>query len=250
MSMRVRLAWYYSALFALILLFVTLLSYTIHARGEYDDLDRTLLVSVEHAAAEAASLNGAPHLVQGKNTLGLALRLFNAQGVLEEETGGSQTLPAVDPRTVLRRPAGPAYDPVSQLMPPILSSPASPDPGGAFSLLQTSDQRWRVYVFTLHQTGTLSGYLEAVLPLGRLDNETQSLRLFLPLLGLTSLALALLGSWAIAGKALRPIATMIQAARGIAQSRDLSRRVERIVSNKCCSSCWTMHSNIPRREAG
>lgn len=226
MSMRVRLTWYYSALFALILLFVTLFSYTIHARGEYDDLDRTLLVSVEHAAAEAASINGAPHLVQGKNNLGLALRLFSAQGTLEEETSGSQIYPAVDPRTMLHAPAGPAYDMVSRFMPPILSSPVTPDPGGAFGLLQAADQRWRVYILTLHQSGKPTSYLEAVLPLGRLDSEMQSLRLFLPLLGLTSLALALLGSWAIAGRALRPIATMIQTARGIAQSRDLSRRVE------------------------
>lgn len=229
MSMRVRLAWYYSALFALILLVVMLLSYTLHARGAYDDLDRTLLVSVEHAAAEAAaSGDGTPHLIQGKNDLGLALRLFNARGVLEEKTSGSETLPAVDPRTVLRTPSGPAYDPVSQFMPPILSSPASPDPGGAFGLLQAKGQRWRVYVLALHlhAGGTPSGYLEAVLPLGQPDDEMQALRLFLPLLGLTGLALALLGSWAVAGKALQPITTMIRAARTITLSRDLSRRID------------------------
>lgn len=226
MSIRLRLAWYYSALFALILLLVMFLSYAMHARGEYDDLDRTLLVSVDHAAAEAASRDGEPHLIQGKNDLGLALRLYNARGVLQEWTPGTETLPSVDPRTVLHAPADPAYDAVSQFMPSILSSPVSPGSGGAFSLLQAGDQRWRVYVLTLHPTGTLSGYLEAVLPLGQLDSEMQDLRLFFPLLGLTGLALALLGSWAIAGRALRPIATMTQTARGITGSRDLSRRVE------------------------
>lgn len=226
MSIRLRLAWYYSALFALILLLIMFLSYAMHARGEYDDLDHTLLVSVDHAAAEAASGDGAPHLIQGKNDLGLALRLFNPRGVLQEWTPGTEMLPSVDPRAVLHTSAGPAYDAVSQFMPPILSSPASPDPGGGFGLLQAGDQRWRVYALTLHPTGTRSGYLEAVLPLGRLDGEIQALRLFFPVLGLAGLALALLGSWAIAGRALRPIATMTQTARGITSSRDLSRRVE------------------------
>jgi two-component system, OmpR family, sensor kinase len=38
-SIRLRLALYYGALFAVILLLVLLLGYAIHARGEYDDLD-------------------------------------------------------------------------------------------------------------------------------------------------------------------------------------------------------------------
>jgi two-component system OmpR family sensor kinase len=225
MSIRLRLVWYYSSLFALILSLVMLLSYAVHARGVYDSLDQTLLVSVNHAAAEATSGNGEPHLIQGRNALELALRLFNAHGVLEEQTAGTETLPSIDPRTVLSTPAPPVYDVVSQLVPPILSSPAPPDPGGAFGLLQASGQRWRVYVLTLHRAGTLVGYIEAVAPLGQLDSSLQALHLFLPMLGLISLALGLFGSWAIAGKALRPIATMISTAQAIALSRDLSQRV-------------------------
>src|SRR6266704_2978106 len=123
MSIRLRLALCYGALFAVILLLVMGLGYAIHARGEYNDLDRTLLVSVDHAAAEAASGDGVPHLIQGKSDLGLALRLFNAHGVLQEWTPGTQTLLSVDPRTVLHAPSGPAYDAVSQFMPSILSTP-------------------------------------------------------------------------------------------------------------------------------
>ena len=41
MSIRLRLALCYGALFAVILPLMTLLSYAIHARGQYDDLDRT-----------------------------------------------------------------------------------------------------------------------------------------------------------------------------------------------------------------
>ncbi len=199
MSIRLRLALCYGALFAVILLLVMGLGYAIHARGEYDDLDRTLLVSVDHAAAEATSGDGGPHLVQGRNGLVLALRLFGADGVLKESALGTEALPSVDPRAVLRSPAGPPYDVVAQLVPPVLASPATPDPSGAFGLLVVPGQRWRVYVLTLHSAGAPSGYLEAVTPLGRLDAEMQTVRIFLPVLAFTGLALALFGSWAIAG---------------------------------------------------
>ncbi len=226
MSIHLRLALCYGALFAVILLLVTLLSYAIHARGEYDDLDRTLLVSIGHAAAEATSGDGGPHLIQGRNGLALALRLFSAAGVRKESTLGTEALPSVDPRTVLRAPAGPAYDAVTQIIPPVLAAPATPDPGGAFGLLVRGGQRWRVYVLTLHSAGIRSGYLEAVTPLGRLDTEMQTFRIFFPVLGLTSLALALFGSWVIASCALRPIDTMIRTARTITLSHDLSSRIE------------------------
>lgn len=226
MSIRLRLVWYYGALFAAILLLVTLLSYAIHARGEYDGLDRTLLVSVDHAAAEATSGDAGPHLVQGRNGLELALRLFSADGVLKESTLGTEALPSVDPRTVLRSPAGPTYDVVAQLVPAVLAMPATPDPGGAFGLLVVTGQRWRVYVLTLHSAGEPPGYIEAVTPLGRLDAEMQTIRVFLPVLALTGLALALFGGWAIAGRALHPVATMTRTARTITLSRDLSSRIQ------------------------
>jgi two-component system OmpR family sensor kinase len=72
MSIRLRLALCYGALFALILPLVTLLSYAIHARSQYDDLDRTLVVSAGHAAAEASTSNSDPHLVQGRGDLEIA----------------------------------------------------------------------------------------------------------------------------------------------------------------------------------
>ena len=226
MSIRLRLALYYGALFAVILLLVLLLGYAIHARGEYDGLDRTLLVSSDHAAAEAGSGGGGPHLVQGKNGLELALRLFSADGVIQESTLGTETLPSVDPRTVLRSPAGPAFDVVTQFVPPVLASPATPDTGGAFGLLMAGGQRWRVYVLTLHSAGTPSGYIEAVTPLGRLDTEMQTIRIFLPVLALAGLTLAFFGSRTIAGRALRPVNTMIRTARTITLSHDLSSRIE------------------------
>ncbi len=65
MSIRLRLALCYGTLFALILPIVTVLSYAIHSRSQYDDLDRTLIASASHAAAETSSSASGPHLVQG-----------------------------------------------------------------------------------------------------------------------------------------------------------------------------------------
>ncbi len=60
----------------------------------------------------------------------------------------------------------------------------------------------------------------------QLDAEIQTIRIFLPLLGLASLALALFGSWVVTGRALRPINTMIGTARTITLSHDLSSRIQ------------------------
>ena len=225
MSIRLRLALCYGALFAVILPLMALLSYAIHARGQYDDLDRTLVVSAGHVAAEATASPNGLHLGQGSGDLEIVLRLYYADGVLLESTPGTGALPSVDPGAVLRAPAGPAYDALAQLVPSFAGAPPSPM-NGAFGLLMTTAQRWRVYVLPIHSAGTSSGYIEALTPLGRLDASIQTFRILLPILGLTSLAVALVGSWAIAGKALRPVARMIGTARGIARSHDLSRRID------------------------
>jgi signal transduction histidine kinase len=225
-SIRLRLALYYGTLFAIILLLVLLLGYAIHARGQYDDLDRTLVVSAGHAAAEASLSPQGPHLAQARGDLEIALRLYNSSGILQESTLGTEVIPSVDPRAVVRVPAGSAYDPLVQLIPPIMSSPVTPDAGSAFGLLTTPQQRWRVYVLPIHRGGTVAGYIEALTPLGRLDASIQALRITLPILGLSSVAAALLLSWAIAGRALRPVARMTQTAQSITLSQDLTRRIE------------------------
>jgi signal transduction histidine kinase len=225
MSIRLRLALCYGTLFAVILPLVSVLSYAIHARGQYDDLDRTLIVSAEHAASEAETSTTGPYLIQGEGGFEIALRLYSRTFTLQEKTPGSELLPSIDPRVLLRTPAGPAFDALTGLIPPLMESSAvTPDPGSVFGLLSTPEQRWRVYLLPFHHAQN-AGYIEALTPLGRLDASIQAFRLTLPILWLVSLLMALIGSWAIAGNALRPIAQMIQTAQTIAFSRDLSRRV-------------------------
>lgn len=226
MSIRLRLALCYGALFAVILPLITVLSYAIHARGQYDALDHTLVVSAEHAVEELTASPTGPHLIHGEGGFEIAFRLYTTGGILQEQTLGTEQLPSIDPRAALRSPAGPAYDVLAGLIPPIWeSAPATADPGSAFGLLTMSDQRWRVYVLPFHAP-TSAGFIEVLTPLGRVDASMQAFRITLPILGLASLGAALLGSWAIAGNALRPIAKMTGTARSIALSRDLSHRIE------------------------
>jgi signal transduction histidine kinase len=226
MSIRLRLAMYYGALFAVILLFVMLLGYAIHARGEYDDLDRALVISAGHAAVEAATDAGGPHLVEGRSDIEIALRLYTSNGIIQESSIGTERLPALEPQAVLREPGGPTLDMFAQLVPSFIAPPVVHDPAGAFGLLTTQEQRWRVYVIPILKGGTTVGYIEALTPLGRADASIATVRFLIPALGLTSLAVALVASWAISGRALRPIARMTQTAQAIALSHDLSARIE------------------------
>lgn len=226
MSIRLRLALWYGGLFALVLLLVGLLSYAFHARGHYDDLDRALVTSASHAVVETALLTAEPHLIGGRGGLEIALRLYDPQGVLRETSPGAEALPPVDPQAVLRMPAGPAFDALARLVPPLIGPP--PEHGsGAFGLLHTAEQRWRIYILPLQRGGAIAGYIEAAAPLGRLDVSMERFRLILLVVGVAGLAAALVGSWAVASRALGPISRMTQVARTIALSRDFSRRIER-----------------------
>ena len=225
MSIRLRLALWYSLLFMLVLFLVAVFSYAIHERGQYDDIDRILVTSAGHTAAEAATTTGGPHLAQERGSLEVAQRLYSSDGVLLESTADTAGLPSVDPRQVMRDPAGPAYDPLARLAPPLVVQVPTLS-GGAFGLLDAQGQRWRVYVLPIHQAGNISGYIEAITSLDRVDALLQAFRLTLILLGAGGLLLALAGSWLVAGRALRPIARLTQTAQTIALSHDLSRRVD------------------------
>src|SRR6266511_910267 len=223
MSIRLRLALWYASLFALVLLLVTLLSYAFHVRGHYDDRDRALITSAGHMALEAGTMQDGPHLLEGRGGLEVGFRLYGADGILRERTAGVESLPPLDPRTVLAEPSGPPYDVIARLSPPLVASDGPVD--GAFGVLVSLEQRWRVYVLPIHQGSAIVGYLETLTPLGRLDASIAAYRTLLLALGVAGLAAALLGGWAIAGGALRPIADMTETAGTITHSRDLSHRI-------------------------
>jgi two-component system OmpR family sensor kinase len=223
MSIRLRLALWYGGLFAIVLVLVTLLSYVFHVRGHYDDRDRALITSADHMVVEARAMTDGPHLIEGRGGFEVGFRLYDSDAALRERTAGVESLPPLDPRAVLGQPSSAPYDLIARLAPALMAPDGPAD--GAFGLLTTAEQRWRVYVLPIQQGGITVGYLETLTPLGRLDTSIQAYRLMLTAVGLGGLAVALLGGWAIAGGALRPIARMTDTAGAITHSRDLSHRI-------------------------
>jgi two-component system, OmpR family, sensor kinase len=223
MSIRVRLALWYGMLFAAILLVVTVFSYAFHARGHYDDIDRALITTASHTVDEALSSPVAPRLIEGSGGFRVVLRLFGLDGQLLQASAGAAGVPAVDPRTVVAHPAGPAFDPVASIAPPI-AAPAPPR-GSAFGIVATPTQRWRVFIMPIHRGDAITEYVEALVPLGDVDHSMAIFRLLLLGLSVFGLAVALTGSCLVAGTALHPIARMIETAGTIALSRDLSKRI-------------------------
>lgn len=226
MSIRFRLAICYGGLFALVLVAIGLLAYALHARSLYGDLDRALVTSAGHTAAEVASSRADPDLVEGHGGFEVILVLYTQDGSLRKSSAESGTLPPFDPRAALSAPAGPAYDALAGFIP--LNSYTAQPLGGDFALVTMHEQRWRIYVLPLRQSGsgTLSGYVAALTPLGAADASVQTFGAMLLALETGGLAMAVAGSWIVSSRALRPVTRMGQTARTIARSRDFSRRIE------------------------
>jgi signal transduction histidine kinase len=224
-SIRLRLAVWYGALFGLILVIVAVLSYAFHARGHYEDLDRILVTTASHTAAEVESSDLPPLLTESSGGLGVTLRVYGADGTLRLASPQASKLPPINPAAVMTAPAGPAFDGVAGLVPHHIFSPQGPD-GGAFGLVEFGGQRWRIYVRPVERHGALVGYVEALVPLGQLDRAMALFRTILATMGLSGIAAALIGGWFVAGGALRPVTRIIDTTRSIAQSRNFSQRVE------------------------
>ncbi len=223
MSIRLRLALWYSALAGLVFLILGVVSYAFHIRAHYDDIDRALISSAEHAADEAGADRN-PHLASASGALDIALRLYDANGLLRESLPSASGLPPIDPLRILSQPSVHPFDAIAAWVPvgdPLLLS----DARGTFGLLTAQDQRWRTYVVPVEYGGQVTGYVEAITSLARLDASMQAFRQTLLGLGITSLVAVFLISWATARGALLPVSLMINSAQTIADSRDFSQRV-------------------------
>lgn len=223
MSIRLRLALWYGGLFALILLLVGLMTYALHVRGHYDDRDRLLITSAAHIVTSVTGPQADLQLHLGIANPEVLFAVYAADGTLRDHSPEFAILPPINPQAILAAPAGPAFDTLATLAPPL--EPLDPAPGSAFGLLRDNDQRWRLYVLPFAKDSSQAGALVALTPLGHLDMAIQAFRLRLLLLGVLGLLAAVLGGWAIAGRTLRPIDSMVRTARTITQARDLSHRL-------------------------
>jgi signal transduction histidine kinase len=224
-SIRLRLALCYGGLFALVLLTLGLLAYGLHARSLYGDLDRALVTSAGHTATEMAASQGDPDLIEGHGGYEVILALYNPDGSFRKSSAEPGTYPVINTRVALAAPAGPAYDTLSGLI-PVNTGEAAHPLSGAFALVNATGERWRVYVLPVPQSGALKGYVAALTPLGAADASVRTFGMSALSLGMIGLLIALVGSWIVASRALRPVTNMSQTARAIARSRDFSQRIE------------------------
>ncbi len=225
MSIRLRLALWYGVLTALVLLASGLISYAFHSRGHYDDLDQSLVNTADHASAEVAISGDHLSFTRPLSGLNVALRLYDSQGALEVDVPGLENLPKESPQDILAHPAGPAFDVLAGLAPPLTPLPEVAETG-AFNLFEAEGQRWRSYIMPVRTQGMVAGYIEAITSLRQMDGWMSEFRRLLLALDAVSLLAVFAGSWATAGSALSPIARMVETAQMISHSRDLSRRID------------------------
>lgn len=224
MLIRERLSLWYGSLCGVLLLSLSLLSYGFYVKSQYRAVDEVLILTGNHAAAGLRAADRS--YVLDADNASVSIRLYFPDGRLRQVSRGSENLPETDPTLPLERAARPLLPLWIRILPTLEENLKVPEQA-AFGTLRIEGDRWRRYVVRVENASGTVGYLEALHPLGGLDQGTSAL--LRVLLGFT-LALALLAAllaWLVAGMALAPITRLTRTADQIADSQDLSRRVER-----------------------
>lgn len=224
MPLRLRLALWYGALSAVMISLVAFLGYGAYVRGQYQTLDQVLLLSANHVEAGWRAAGRSYVLEADLSQLEVAFRLYSAEGAFKRSSREMPDLPEADPILVLQQPSKTALDQLTLLLPRFEPAVQIPEMT-AFTTQYYRGQRWRVVVTQLERSSEVLGYLEAVTPLGHLDQASKRLGWLLLALEVLSVGGVFGLSLAVAQVALRPVNQLSQTAVEIAHSRDLSRRV-------------------------
>jgi hypothetical protein len=156
---HLRIALTYGGLFAMVIVAVVLGSYGVVARTSYQDVDRELQTQGRHVVSTLREASTSPYSLESIATGDLVIHLYDPDSGLLTSSDGDGTVPLVDPREVLERPAGPPFDPIAALSPSL--TPDRPEPG-AFATVTAAGQRWRVFVRSLDRAQTPYRYVEVV----------------------------------------------------------------------------------------
>ena len=222
MSLRLRLALWYGALTAAVVLLIGFSTYALHSRAHYDDLDQMLVAAAQHADSEQVGSLPTSQLDQVLAipvSAEVSTRVYAGGGILAQAPNAASA-PELDPAQVMRSPSGPAFSSFVGLAPAFISVHAGQ---GAFGIARdASGQRWRVYVLPLTASDR---YVEAAAPLGRIDASVDRLAWLVVALGTLGSGAALGAAWLLAGRALQPIRSVTATAGAIARSRSFSERV-------------------------
>lgn len=217
MSLRLRLALWYGVLASLVVVFVAILTYALHTRGHYDDLDYALVTITQHVREEyEAAPTEAVSSIQTAGTPGFILRLYSPDGRVLAATPGAALGPAARPDHLT--PA-PPFDFLVGLAPPL--RPVRPEPGVLGLGVGADGARWRLYALPLADGNLLLGATS----LEHADAAAAWFRRLVPLVAAAGAAAACSVGYLIAGNAVRPVRVLTEAARAIGDSGDFTRRV-------------------------
>jgi two-component system, OmpR family, sensor kinase len=221
-SLRLQLALWYGSLTVLVLLVMSVLTFAVHSRAHYDDLDTALLSSVEHVASKSMALENQTALTEAvAEPLGadVVVQVYGPDGDLLAASDDDAQLP-IDPERVLHGSTGRPLGPLVRLAP----SFREVDPGaGAFEIVtdDTGDQ-WRYYVRPIDGS---PGYLVGSAPLSAIEGTISAFRTLVVLIVVFGTIGTFTVAWLVAGRALRPVADLTDTAGAIARSHRLSERV-------------------------
>lgn len=225
MSLRLRLTLWYGALTGAVVVLVCLIVYAVHTRAHYDEIDMVLTGVAGHTAgryAEDPTKRQLDAMLSVPVGPSMAARAYGPDGeVLAEGPNARRFAPPVDPRDVLARPSGPAFDPIAGLGPQVTEIETG---HGVFGLTTDADgERWRLYALPVNEGP--ARYFVVATPLGEVDATVARLRWLVVLLTVAAVAVTVSASALLAGRALRPVADLNETADSIARSRDFGRRV-------------------------
>ncbi len=213
MSIRLRLALWYTSVLGVTLIIFSVALYMLMARHVIDENDASIATRAQHIASTVRIDTAAPptlsHVelppIDAFESAGVYVQIVQTDGVVvaHSDNLGGQELPGNE-----RAFAG-AW--TGQ---------------GVFYSASIGGEQVRVYIQPLVVGGRIIGFIQV----GRSNSEAYGIldRLRLGLIGFGLLSLLLAGAiaWAMAGSALMPIATITRTARSIALSKGFSRRLE------------------------
>ena len=219
MSIRWRLALLYAAGTGALLLLVSLVAYGLHSREQYEGLDESLVTTAEHFMRNRASAETGAGPALERLESDVFVRVYgsgNGAGPSEAPD------PALTPLEVLARDDGPASPALARIFPGGGIEKAA----GAFATARDPATGKRVRLYALPAPDGQLNYVVTWKSLSSLDQSAGFLGTLLIGFVIGGVVAAGLGSFAVAGNSLRPVAVMTQTARAIAASRGFSRRLE------------------------
>lgn len=222
MSLRLRLALWYGGLTGAIVLLVSALGYAIHSRGQHAALDQALQGAVAHVVGghQASDTQGELAAMLATPVLpDLSIWITDAGGEVLAASPNATLAGLVEPAEVVRLAAAQATSSWGGRLSGLVHASSGE---GHFAVMVVDGVRWRLYAQPAAQQGE---YVLAAAPLASMDAADAALRRLIPALALFGMAVTVIAGGLLAGRALRPLATITATAHEIAHSGNPSARV-------------------------